>query len=85
VKREGVNKLVLLKLEVGEYELLVYAHNCLSFLDNGKQISSFDVSFSIDFNFIRWMKHTDDLITKYVNLQIGNDIFKTPLDPFHPS
>ena len=44
----------------GEYELLIFAHNCLSNIkDPSDIIERMDVNFRIDINFIKWTKNGD--------------------------
>ena len=52
-RRENINKLVLDNLEEGEYELLVYAHHCLTNMDNN-YLKTMIAKYTIDFHFIRW-------------------------------
>jgi hypothetical protein len=51
LKRESMNKLILENMAAGTFELLIYAHNCLTNLDFD-YIQSIDVSYSIDLNMI---------------------------------
>ena len=54
LKRESHNKLILENMPSGTFELLIYAHNCLTNLNNGGYLSNIDVAYTIDVNLIRW-------------------------------
>jgi hypothetical protein len=48
-------KLVADNLHGGEYELLIYAHNCLSNIEGTSDLlNSMDVDFQLDINFLKW-------------------------------
>ena len=53
MRRENRNKIMLENMKGGDYELLVYTHNCLTNMQSAP-LQSLDLEFSIDLNLIKW-------------------------------
>ena len=56
----GMVKLVLERLLPGDYELVIYAHNCLSNLGNGlESLRMIDMRARVDAKVVRWVAKDD--------------------------
>ena len=68
--------MVLDNLPGGEFELIIFAHHCLTNMEEGGYLEKLDVKFIVDFNIIRWSAE-DDFLKHYITLKIGENNFKT--------
>lgn len=66
-------------LPEGEFELIIYAHHCLTNMKKGDYLESLDVKFIVDFNIVRWSSE-DDFMKHFVSLKIGENNFKVEID-----
>lgn len=81
-RTENSNKLVLESLPGGDYEFLIYAHNCLSNIEESyDMIKSLDTQFEVDIHFIKWTI-ADNFIKHFLMVDIDKKGMKVPLESF---
>ena len=63
----------------GEFELIIYAHHCLTNMKEGDYLKELDAKYVVDLNFIRWS--TEDNFSKhFIGLKVGDQKFKAELE-----
>ncbi|CDW81429.1 laminin subunit alpha-like [Stylonychia lemnae] len=85
VRHENMVHLVASDIPGGDYELLIYAHNCLTNVQDSyerDQLKFLDVGFQIDLNFIRITKE-DDFNQHTIMVDTKESTIKTQIDTIY--
>lgn len=79
IRSENNNKVLLENIPGGQYELLIYAHSCLSNVDRGG-LQSIDANFLIDIHFLKWDTESDDFQQHFIMVDVDGSSYKFPME-----